>query len=62
MLMKPELPIDHNDRTTRITWNEMQELIVVGVFAVIGLVVSLGFTIAFQVSSDPAALFAQLGE
>jgi hypothetical protein len=62
MLMKPERPIDHNDRTNRITWNDMQELIVVGAFAVMGLAVSLGFTIAFQVSSDPAALFAYLGE
>ena len=60
MVMKPELPVEHNDRTTRITWSDIQELIVVGAFAVIGLAVSLGFIIAFHTSS--AALFAQLGE
>jgi hypothetical protein len=55
MLMKPELASDHKDGT-------IKELIVVVAFAVIGLVVSLGFTIAFQISSDSAALFTQLAE
>jgi hypothetical protein len=55
MLMKPELASDHKDGT-------MKELIVVAAFAVIGLAVSLGFTIAFQTSSDSAALFARFAE
>jgi hypothetical protein len=55
MLMKPELASDHKDGT-------MKDFIVVVAFAVIGLAVSLGFTIALQISSDSAALFAQWAE
>jgi hypothetical protein len=62
MLVKPELPSDHDDRTTGITSNDIQELIVVVAFAVIGLAVSLGLTTAFVIWSDSAVLFAQLGE
>ena len=42
MLIKPELASDHKDGT-------IKELIVVVAFAVIGLAVSLGFTIALQI-------------
>ena len=55
MLMKPELASDHKDGT-------MKDFIAVAAFAVIGLAVSLGFAIAFQTSSDSAALFAQFAE
>ena len=55
MLMRPELASDHKDGT-------MKDFIVVVAFAVIGLAVSLGFTIVFQTSSDSAALFAQFAE
>jgi hypothetical protein len=55
MLMKAELASDHKDGT-------IKELIVVVAFAVIGLAVSLGFIIAFQISSDSATLFTQLAE
>ena len=55
MLMKPELASDYRDGT-------IKDLIVVVAFAVIGLAVSLGFTIAFQISSDSAAVFTQLAE
>ena len=55
MLMKPELTSDHKDGT-------IKGFIVVVAFAVIGLAVSLGFTIAFQISSDSAAVFTQLAE
>ena len=47
MLMKPEVASDHKDGT-------VNEFIVVVAFAVIGLAVSLGFTIAFQISSVSA--------
>jgi hypothetical protein len=38
-----------------------KELVVVGVFTIIGLVAALGFAIVFPISTESAVLLAQLG-
>jgi hypothetical protein len=63
MLMRPEIPARMPERATgnEIPAGDAHHLLVMAIFAVIGLAGSLAFALAFPMASESAAVFAQLG-